>query len=89
MEGSKSSVLENRIEFLAQWMYEANHLVLFTGAGASTESALPDFRVPDGLRNRQAKGLPIPKLDWSQAKPNESHLAIVELQSMGKRGCAI
>lgn len=84
MEKSKLSTLENRIEMLAQWMFEANHLVVFTGAGISTESGLPDFRGPDGLWTRQAKGLPAPKFDWSQAQPNESHLAIAELQNMGK-----
>ena len=41
--------LENRIKILAQWIYEASHLVVFTGAGISTESGLPDFRGPDGL----------------------------------------
>jgi len=65
-------------------MSEARHLVIFTGAGISTESGLPDFRGPDGLWTRRAKGLPPPKFDWSSAKPNESHMAITELQNMGK-----
>jgi len=73
-----------RIDTLAQWMFEAKHLVVFTGAGISTESGLPDFRGPDGLWTRQAKGLGPPKFDWSSATPNQSHIAIVELQSMGK-----
>ena len=79
-----SSDLENRIKTLAQWMSEARHLVIFTGAGISTESGLPDFRGPDGLWTRQAKGLAPPKFDWSSAKPNQSHMSIVELQNMGK-----
>ena len=65
-------------------MFETKHLVVFTGAGISTESGLPDFRGPDGLWTRQAKGLGPPKFDWSSATPNQSHMAIVELQSMGK-----
>lgn len=65
-------------------MAEAKHLVIFTGAGISTESGLPDFRGPDDLWTRQAKGLPPPKFDWASAKPNESHMAIAELQNMGK-----
>ncbi len=38
--------LGRRTETLAQWMFEANYLVVFTGAGCSTESGLPDFRGP-------------------------------------------
>jgi NAD-dependent SIR2 family protein deacetylase len=81
--------LGKRIQTLAQWMLEAKHLVIFTGAGISTESGLPDFRGPDGLWTRQAKGLPPPKFDWSSAKPNQAHMAIVELQNMGKLGFLI
>jgi NAD-dependent SIR2 family protein deacetylase len=84
-----ASDLEKRIETLAQWMLEARHLVVFTGAGISTESGLPDFRGPDGLWTRQAKGLPPPKFDWSSARPNQAHVAIVELQNMGKLGFLI
>jgi mono-ADP-ribosyltransferase sirtuin 6 len=62
-----ASDLEKRSKTLAQWMLEAKHLVVFTGAGISTESGLPDFRGPDGLWTRQAKGLPPPKFDWSSA----------------------
>ena len=32
---------EKRIETFAEWLYEANYLVVFTGAGVSTESGLP------------------------------------------------
>ena len=42
------SDLEERIESLARWMLEARYLVVFTGAGISTESGLPDFRGPEG-----------------------------------------
>lgn len=31
------------------WIKEANHTVIFTGAGMSTESGLPDFRSSNGL----------------------------------------
>ena len=37
--------LDSRIQTLAQWMFEAERIVVFTGAGISTESGLPDFRV--------------------------------------------
>lgn len=81
-----SSDLDSRIETLTRWMLEAEKLVVFTGAGISTESGLPDFRGPDGVWTRQEKGLP-PRpmdLDWAAVEPNEAHKAIVELQRMGK-----
>jgi NAD-dependent SIR2 family protein deacetylase len=76
--------LEERIQKLAQWIFEANYLVVFTGAGISTESGLPDFRGPDGIWTRQEKGLPPPPRLFSEVRPNASHLAIVELQRLGK-----
>ena len=76
--------LNDRIETLAQWVSQARHLVVFTGAGISTESGLPDFRGPDGLWTRRDKGLPPPQFDWSSARPNQSHMAIAQLQNMGK-----
>jgi hypothetical protein len=49
MQGSDP---EERINTLAQWLFEARHLVIFTGAGISTESGLPDFRGPDAKDRR-------------------------------------
>ena len=79
-----SSDLEQRIETLARWMFEFKHLVVFTGAGISTESGLPDFRGPDGIWTRQAKGLPTKSRPFDSAEPNRGHIAIVELQKIGK-----
>jgi len=76
--------LDKRIEALAQWMFEAKRLVVFTGAGISTESGLPDFRGPDGVWTRRAKGLPSEPRDFSSAQPNAGHLAIAELLRLGK-----
>ena len=78
--------LDQRIQTLAQWVYESKYPVVFTGAGISTESGLPDFRGPDGLWTRRDKGLP-PRPDvvsWHDVEPNAGHLAIVALQSLGK-----
>ena len=76
--------LPTRINTLATWMLEAKHLVVFTGAGISTESGLADFRGPDGLWTRQGKGLPTRSIDFASAEPNAGHLAIAELQNLGK-----
>jgi len=51
--------LGERIETPARWICESRRLVVFIGAGISTESGLADFRWPDGLWTRQDKGLPL------------------------------
>jgi NAD-dependent deacetylase len=62
--------LKQKIDLLANLIYQSRKLVVFTGAGISTESGLPDFRGPDGL--------------WTKTSPNAGHLAIVELQKLKK-----
>jgi NAD-dependent deacetylase len=42
-------------ELLAAYLHRANRAVVFTGAGISTESGIPDFRSPGGV--------------WSKMKP--------------------
>lgn len=37
---------------VAGWLAEARSAVVFTGAGISTESGIPDFRSPDGVWSR-------------------------------------
>jgi len=78
------SDLSQRINSLAQFMFESKYLVVFTGAGISTESGLRDFRGPDGLWTRRDKGLSTPSQDFTSAGPNAGHLTIVELQNLGK-----
>lgn len=75
-----------RIQTLAQWIYESRYPVVFTGAGISTESGLPDFRGPDGVWTRKDKGLPPKPMEksWDSVDPNQGHLAILELQNLGK-----
>jgi len=77
--------LEEKIELAATWIFESKNLVVFTGAGISTDSGLPDYRGPDGVWTRRDKGLPPPKSPpWDQVRPNQGHYAIVELLKMGK-----
>lgn len=40
---------KTKIETLADWIQKSNYTVIFTGAGMSTESGIPDFRSKDGL----------------------------------------
>lgn len=39
---------------LRQWVEEADNVVIFTGAGMSTDSGIPDFRSPGGIWTRMA-----------------------------------
>jgi NAD-dependent SIR2 family protein deacetylase len=78
--------IEQHIGTIARWIVESEHIVAFTGAGISTDSGIPDFRGPNGVWTRRDAGLPAPR--WSvppgQIEPNTSHLALVELQQLGK-----
>ena len=47
----------NKIEAAADIISQSEKLVVFTGAGISTESGIPDFRSPGGV--------------WSKFDPNE------------------
>jgi NAD-dependent deacetylase len=76
--------LKTRIEQLARYMLESDHMVVFTGAGISTESGIRDFRGPDGLWTRRDKGLTTPEQNWLGVEPNEGHRAVFELQQLGK-----
>jgi NAD-dependent deacetylase len=76
--------LEERITILARWIFESKKLVAFTGAGISTASGIRDFRGPDGLWTREEQGLETPHQDISHSQPNAGHLALVEMQNLGK-----
>jgi NAD-dependent SIR2 family protein deacetylase len=76
--------LEERIQKLAQWIFEAENIVLLTGAGISTESGPPDFPGPDVVWTKQDKGLPTRFRLFTSVEPNTGHRAIVELQNLGK-----
>ena len=45
--------MDGKIEQLRKWVEESNKIVVFTGAGCSTESGIPDFRSVDGLYNQK------------------------------------
>jgi NAD-dependent SIR2 family protein deacetylase len=78
--------LDQRIQTLARWIYESRYPVVFTGAGISTGSGLPDFRGPDGIWTRRDKGLPPRSMGrpWDSVEPNMGHFAVLELQKLGK-----
>lgn len=96
------------IDQAANLILKAKRIVVFTGAGVSTESGIADFRSPGGIWQRfdpddftYHKYLLNPECrrkNWEllsmsapllQAKPNPAHLAIAELEAMGKLECVI
>jgi NAD-dependent deacetylase len=73
---------ENGAAALKRMLAEAKRVVVFTGAGISTESGIPDFRSPGGI--------------WTQvedifraAEPNRGHRAVDALVRRGKVSAVI
>lgn len=71
MEGQIVSDIESAVSILRR----ADQILVFTGAGISTESGIPDFRGPDGL--------------WTRVDPDDFHIdrfrASSELRQRGWR----
>lgn len=44
---------EEKLQKLNEWISQSSNIVFFGGAGASTESGIPDFRSTDGLYHQQ------------------------------------
>lgn len=103
-----STETHSPIHQAAELILGAKRIVVFTGAGISTESGIPDFRSPGGIWTKYdpedftyQKYLESPvcrRKNWEMlcenselmtAKPNDAHLAIVELERMGKLDCVI
>lgn len=51
VKGGENDIAE-KIAKTAEWIREAQRLVVFVGAGLSTESGIPDFRSPGGVWDR-------------------------------------
>ncbi len=96
--------MEDKMRQIAQWIVDAQRVVVFGGAGLSTESGIPDFRSPGGVwdkynpedfyyQNFIASEASREKY-WQmatemyepmkKAEPNPAHLAIAELERLGK-----
>jgi NAD-dependent deacetylase len=98
-----------QIEQIAQWIKTSKRIVVFSGAGLSTESGIPDFRSPGGVWDRYnpedfcfqnfLSSEASREKYWQmstemyepikKAQPNLAHLAIAELEKLGKLDCVI
>jgi NAD-dependent deacetylase len=104
---SKKGAEEQLYAKAAKIIDQSKKLVIFTGAGMSTESSIPDFRGPGGLWTKfdPMKVASIdafrsdPKAWWNwisslgsdvlEATPNKGHMALAELEKLGKVNCVI
>ena len=51
----ENNLSQEKIEAIGAMLRDAKRVVVFTGAGISTESGIPDFRGPDGLWTKNPK----------------------------------
>lgn len=92
-----------------RFIKDAQRIMVFSGAGLSTESGIPDFRSPGGLWSKydpsdfyfdkilSDKNARITYWKMSSesyrlmlaGKPNAAHIAIKELENMGKLLCIV
>ena len=81
---------------LKKWIEESQNIVFFGGAGVSTESQIPDFRSDNGLYKKKYRypaevmlshsfyEFYFNQMIYKDALPNKAHLALAELEKMGK-----
>jgi NAD-dependent deacetylase len=97
------------IEKIVDLIVYSNRIVVFVGAGLSTESGIPDFRSPGGVWDKyDPEEFYIQRFlasetsrekywqmatemyeSMKEAQPNRAHLAIAELEQLGKLDCLI
>jgi len=100
--------LDYLVDKVAALILKSGRVVVFTGAGISTESGIPDFRSPDGIWTKfDPDDFTIQKfmssertrrMQWQMmaeggllkdAAPNKAHVAVAELEKLGKLTCVI
>ena len=57
------------LDTVAGWLRTANHVVVLTGAGISTESGIPDFRGPSGVWTKDPAAEKTATLDYYMGDP--------------------
>jgi len=57
------------IELVRSWVWEAERVVMLTGAGISTESGIPDFRGPQGVWTKNPKAEKLSDIRYYMSDP--------------------
>ena len=101
--------MTKQIEEVVRLILTSKRIVIFAGAGLSTESGIPDFRSPGGVWDRYdpedfnfqnfLSSEASREKYWQmatemyepmkKAQPNLAHLAIAEMERLGKLDCVI
>ena len=109
MDQAVEEEMKELIGQTAEWISHSSGIVVFAGAGLSTESGIPDFRSPGGVWDRYnpedfyfqnfLSSEASREKYWQmstemyepmkKAQPNAAHLAIAELEILGRLDCVI
>jgi len=101
--------MDEKIQQVAELIVNSRKIVVFVGAGLSTESGIPDFRSPGGVWEKydpedfyfqnfissEASRVKYWQMatemydSMKEAKPNAGHLAVADLERLGKLDCLI
>lgn len=82
-----TEALRTKVQDLASLIRESKMCIIFTGAGISTSSGIPDFRGPNGVWTKELKGVKLKKEEksaelFNRARPSFSHYAVASLVEM-------
>jgi len=73
-----------KVKILADYVRGAKWMVAYTGAGISTSADIPDYRSPNGVWEKLAKGeKPPAKVDFDEVFPTPAHMALAKLTEEG------
>jgi len=76
---NERDIFNAQVEQIAEWIVKSRSTVVFTGAGVSTESGIPDFRSPGGIWSKfDPDDFTIDKFLGSQANRDRQWLFLAQ-----------